>query len=163
MPKTCNPHHKQHGIAGNAFLLWQARDFRVWMKILIAQKATKMHCKNAIMSTYFNIKTQLLRYICDETANGFIAQTAATHDLSSNTLNNARWLLRLVTCSLDHGPDNAAPALKPRRRHICDDPRRESQGNLGRVSQQTKRKVHYVQPTTQEKQLSEIFVCPCWN
>jgi hypothetical protein len=35
--------------------------------------------------------------------------------------------------------------------------------NLGRVSQQAKRKDHYVQSTAQEKQLSEIIVRQCWN
>jgi hypothetical protein len=55
--------------------------------------------------------------------------------------------------------DRLLALLESRRRDIWDVPRRKSQGDLGRVSEQARKK----KTTAQEKQRSGILVRTCWS
>jgi hypothetical protein len=77
-----------------------------------------------------------------------------------------KYQVSVICCHMLPGSwavDHLLALLESHRWDIWDVPRWKSQGDLGRVSEQARKKDHHAQSTAQEKQRSGILVRTCWS
>jgi hypothetical protein len=115
-----------------------------------------------------------IRHFSINTATTTAAVQSDDHRLHCTTRSDAPLTVALarkcrvsvICCHMLSGSwaeDYLLALLESRRWDIWDVPRRKSQGDLGRVSEQVRKTDHRAQSVAQEKQRSGILVRACWS